>query len=281
MNRSSGYNKKGKKKNTVLRRNIDDDDEEDENNVENEDGNEIPYSNVIMVNSSENMKDNDNTTTKRKNSKKKVVKTKYDVEESENDDFDQKEDVDRRTPQEKANDSRAELFRARSTDELRTVSPQQEMNITSGKKGKKKKLKVKTKKKKQSTDQIENNDHEDDDIEDGETERNIKKKKKKKKNKTDSNDGDQFTDSSSNDAFYNGAGMRSSTFNGKLPPIKENGHASKLQPIDLRGRKSVVINLFLKFDKHPQNTLKTLLYIGINCVCEIIYHTLIKSTYQQ
>jgi len=219
-------NKKGKKKNTKLRRNIEDG-KSDENNSDDNDSkpdNDIAYSNVIMVNSSENVKD-DNNTTKREKCKKKTIKTKYDVEGSED------EDVDRRTPQEKVNDSRAELFRARSTDELR---PTEENNTTSKKVKKKKKLKMKAKKKKQTADQIDDDD--DNDEENGEGERNARKKKKKKKNKTDPNGRGHFTDSSSNDALYNGAGMQPSSFNGKLPPIRENGHTSKLQPIDLRGR---------------------------------------------
>eukprot|EP00111_Clytia_hemisphaerica_P005338 TCONS_00015424-protein len=215
--------KKKKKKKIVQYEDEDEDGEEDEIEMNN--------SRVIMVNSSENVKESNN----KRRSKQKLKKSKH-LDESDDDNVRNEEEEDARTSQEKMNDSRAEMFRARSSDALQSSENLNSSNV------KKSKKKTKKKKKEQNGNVISNTDDTNEDELERESEppqHQTKKKKKKKKNRTEPNNVCQNavveSSSTSNDALLSANGSRQ-MFAGKLPPIRENGHTSKLEPIELRGR---------------------------------------------
>lgn len=161
---------------------------------------EMNSTNIIVVNSSENVKESDGPSKERKKKKPK----NHDIEDENESDINNK---DTRTSQEKINDSRAEIFRARSSDALKVTDC----------KLKKSSKKKKGKKKKNNNDYGEGGN---DEMMINTSNEELKRKKRKKKNRTEPNDDNDIP----------------SKWNGKLPPIRENGHVSKLQPIELRGR---------------------------------------------
>lgn len=182
-------------------------------------GDEVRHdSNVIIVGSSENVKENENfdadtNSVVKKKKKKKNQTEKYEENEEDADNQCQKTtQMDSKTEQEVINDSRAELFRARSHDNL------DEVDGTKLPTTKKSKKKIKKKKKELPASGGSEEEYEED--------KKSKKKKKKKRNKT------MPTTCEDEDPHgeYN-------HFPRQLPPIRGNGHVSKLQPIELRESK--------------------------------------------
>lgn len=217
-----------------------------ENNGDNYDGDKPKGRNVILVNSSEDFNEIDG---RKKYSKPKLKKQERSISDNENDDQEET-----KTSKETINNSRAELFRARSSDMLQQEqSSAESLGANFTKKGGKKKVGKKKKKEKSDGDECkeEENDEENSNSyysegsDNKKTKKTKKKKNKEKKNKTEPNNQCQSSNSPSVDNMFaaNTAMNGRQSWNSKLPPIRENGHSSKLEPIELRGRK--FISLFI------------------------------------
>lgn len=198
---------------------------------------EVPRTNVIVVGSSENVKENDDedekylgddSLSKKVKKKKKKKKPAAETHGEDEDYQEDRESIQRDSMNElaKVNDSRAELFRARSHDSLDDVMDS-EVRLT------KKSKKKKTKKKEKTTSVSLGS--EDDCDDDGNNKKSKKKKNNKNKTVPTACDGGKPRplDSHDND-------MLPPVHMRKLPPIRGNGHVSKLQPIELRGSELII-----------------------------------------
>ena len=242
-----------KKKKEKQHKDQDDNDDDGDKNCYSGDDN-YRGSKVILVNSSEDVKEIERNSIKRKSNRKPKSKTEDDDESYGNDSNEDNNSrgVDRNCSKEKVHDSRAELFRARSSEDM--LNSAESLGEVGKKTKKKKKKKKETKSEGDERDSSTQQSGADLSGIPSKTKKKRKKNKENKKNRTLPNNHCPGS-AGSVDALFaaggsalgNGRLQQQQSWNSKLPPIRENGHpasSSKLEPIELRGSTSFYFHFF-------------------------------------